>query len=469
MILPPPPIPGILGGMINIPTTAADRKILSVGELNRQARHQLESNFGLIWVEGELSNVARPGSGHWYFTLKDDQAQVRCAMFRMRNQRVNFQPKNGQQVMVCARVSIYEARGDYQLIAEQMEEAGDGLLRRRYEMLKARLADEGLFDEERKRDIPPVPKRIGVITSPTGAAIRDVLTVLQQRFPAIPVCIYPVQVQGEAAAPAIAEAIALANQRQECDVLLLTRGGGSLEDLWAFNEEVVARAIAAGEIPLVSAVGHEVDVTIADFVADLRAATPSAAAERISPDRREWWQRLSTLAHRLNNAHKRRMQTPADQLQQLHKRLQAQHPGRRLQDKAQRLDELEARLKQAARTLRQQKQARISTLQARLGQHNPKQRLKRYNDRLETLPKRLEQAIKHRLESQTQRLHSQAQTLHTVSPLATLERGYAIVGSEQQQIVRDAASLNPGDALQIRLAQGQIDCRVETIHEQGDS
>src|SRR5690606_35272474 len=268
--------------------TGTEREILSVSQLNRRAKQLLETHLPLLWVEGELSNVSQPSSGHWYFTLKDDQAQVRCAMFRNRNMLVRFKPQQGQQVLVRARVSLYEGRGDYQLIAEHMEEAGTGALQRAFEALKAKLGAEGLFDEARKRPIPTLPRHIGVITSPTGAAIRDVLTVLERRFPSIPVTVIPVAVQGKESAPQIVRALELANRCGLFDVLLLTRGGGSLEDLWSFNEEAVARAVAASQLPVVCAVGHEVDFSIADFVADLRAPTPSAAAELMTPDGEDW-------------------------------------------------------------------------------------------------------------------------------------------------------------------------------------
>jgi exodeoxyribonuclease VII large subunit len=267
------------------PTTS--REIYSISELNSEARVLLEKRFPLIWVEGEISNLARPASGHIYFSLKDEAAQVRCAMFKMHNRLVNFQPKNGQQVLARVRISLYEARGEFQLIVEHMEETGDGALRRQFELLKQKLFEEGLFDEAHKQALPFLPTQLGVITSPSGAAIRDILSVLKRRFPGIPVLIYPVPVQGTEAPQAIVESIHSAAKCQDCDLLILARGGGSLEDLWAFNEETVARAINACPIPIVTGIGHEIDFTIADFVADYRAPTPSAAAEFISPDHTE--------------------------------------------------------------------------------------------------------------------------------------------------------------------------------------
>ncbi|HKL78459.1 MAG TPA: exodeoxyribonuclease VII large subunit, partial [Gammaproteobacteria bacterium] len=280
----------------------SDLPVYTVSRLNHEARGLLESGFPLLWIEGELSNLSRPSSGHMYFTLKDEQAQVRCAMFRGRNRLLRFKPADGTKVLIRAQVSLYVARGEFQLIVEHMEEAGEGALQRAFEELKRKLAAEGLFADELKRPLPTFPRQVGVITSATGAAVRDVLTTLRRRFPALPVVVYPVPVQGQAAAPAIAEALATANRRAECDVLILTRGGGSLEDLWSFNEPEVARAIRTSDLPVVVGVGHEVDVTIADFAADVRAPTPSAAAELVVPDAREWLATLDRLRRRLHGA-----------------------------------------------------------------------------------------------------------------------------------------------------------------------
>ena len=307
-----------------------DRDIYSVGRLNAEARGLLEGAFPLIWVQGELSNVSRPSSGHLYFTLKDANAQVRCAMFRGNNRFLKFRPADGAQVVVRASLSLYEARGDYQLIVQSMEEAGDGALQRAFEALKQKLAAEGLFEAAHKRALPALPKRIGVITSPTGAAIRDILSVLKRRFPAIPVLIYPVAVQGQAAGAEIAAMIRRADARRECDVLIIARGGGSLEDLWAFNEEIVARAIFDCSIPTVSGVGHEVDFTIADFVADQRAPTPSVAAEMVSPDQHDWLNQLRALDSELYKRLTRQMQRLGERLTWIGKRLQQQHPGQKL-------------------------------------------------------------------------------------------------------------------------------------------
>lgn len=441
------------------------REIYTVSRLNREARAVLEGNFAILWVEGELSNIARPRSGHVYFSLKDEFAQVRCAMFRMRAMNLNFSPRDGMQVVARVRVGLYEPRGDFQLVVDHMEEAGDGALRRAFEALKARLAKEGLFDEERKRPLPTMPQRIGVVTSPSGAAIRDILTVLKRRFPAIPVVIYPVAVQGEAAAGQIAGMIRLAGERDECDVLIVGRGGGSLEDLWAFNEEAVARAIHDSPIPVVSAVGHEVDVTIADFVADVRAATPSAAAELLSPDREAWLQRLQRVESRLRQVVQQQIHQRKQQLLWLGKRLK--HPGRRLQEKAQRLDELEQRLAQAQRNLLRHRRSRLETLQARLQRHNPANRLQQLRQRESELQGRLQRAMSRRLENLQQRLAARAHALETVSPLATLSRGYAIVSEPKSgKVLRNSSEVKAGDTVHARLHHGGLLCRVEEIENE---
>ncbi len=449
------------------PTSTADsgRVVLTVSQLNRDVRDLLEQGLPLLWVEGEISNLARPASGHWYFTLKDTRAQIRCAMFRPRNRLVRFQPANGSQILVRGRVSLYEPRGDYQLIVESMEDAGDGALRRQFEELKARLQAEGLFDAGRKQPLPPLPRRIGVITSPSGAAIRDVLQVLRRRFPAIEVMIYPVPVQGAGSAEQIARMLALADSRDEVDVLLVTRGGGSLEDLWAFNEEVVARAIAACALPVVSAVGHEVDVSIADFVADQRAPTPSAAAELLSPDGDAWARRLGQLAQRLHQLAQGRIQQQQRQLNSLSERLTRQHPGRRLRDHGQRLDELDLRLRGAWTRAHQLRGLQLAQLQQRLRQRHPARTLNLLRNQVAGLEQRLVTAQAMRLERRQQRLVGLARALDAVSPLATVSRGYAIVQRQDGSIVRDAVSVDVGERLSARLARGRVECRVEAIEE----
>lgn len=444
----PDPLPG-----------QAPRQVLTVSQLNREARAVLEGHFPLLWVEGEISNFARPASGHLYFSLKDEHAQVRCAMFRMRNLHLRFEPRNGMHVVARVRVSMFEPRGEFQLIVEHMEEAGDGVLRRAFEVLKARLQAEGLFDTARKRPLPRVPRTVGVITSPTGAAIRDVLTILRRRCPAIQVIVYPVPVQGTGAAQKIAAAIQRAGERGECDVLIVGRGGGSLEDLWAFNEEVVARAIHASPIPVVSAVGHEIDFTIADFVADVRAPTPSAAAELVSPDSAEQMKRLARLEARLRRGMQAVIARKRQALTWVDKRLK--HPGRRLQELAQRVDELQARLLRAQRRWSRHAEARLAMLTARLAQHTPLHRVLRMADRHQNLTRRLCAAMGHVHAQRQHDLQVNVRALHAVSPLATLGRGYAIVQRESGAVVRKPEDVSIGERVRARLGRGGIYVRVE--------
>jgi exodeoxyribonuclease VII large subunit len=435
------------------------RSILTVSELNRETRRLLETAFPLVWVEGELSNLTQARSGHLYFTLKDRDAAVQAAMFRNRNMHLDFPPEEGMQVLVRAKVSLYEPRGNFQIIVEHMEQAGAGALQRAFEALKQRLAEEGLFDPANKKPLPSLPKRIGVVTSPTGAAIRDILTVLKRRFPAIPVVLYPVQVQGEGAARQIAQAIHTANLRRECDVLIVGRGGGSIEDLWAFNEELVARAIYASELPVVSAVGHEIDFTIADFVADYRAPTPSAAAEALSPDRLDYLARLGQLQGRLDNAIHGKLQRLDERLHHLSRRMR--HPGQRLQELAQRIDELEARLLQAQRRIHQHHATRLAHLSQRLRQNSPALSIGRGQERIAQLQARLHTAIHHDQELRQRRLQSLVRALDAVSPLAVLGRGYAIVSrSEDGKIVRQTTDVSVGDSVEARLHQGRLLCTV---------
>ncbi|ROR34890.1 exodeoxyribonuclease VII large subunit [Inmirania thermothiophila] len=467
-------------------TADAGREIYTVSRLNREARALLEEGFPLLWVEGEVSNLARPRSGHLYFTLKDASAQVRCAFFRNRHRPGMPALADGMQVLVRARVSLYEARGDYQLLVESVEEAGDGALRRAFEALKARLAAEGLFDADRKRPLPRLPRAVAVVTSPTGAAIRDILHVLARRFPAVPVYVYPTAVQGEGAAAQIVAAIRRAGRERRADVLILARGGGSLEDLWPFNEEAVARAIRACPIPVVSGVGHEVDVTIADLAADLRAPTPSAAAELVVPDRGEWRARLARDRERLAQAARRLLRRRREGLEGLAARLARQHPRRILRQRNQRLDEASLRLERAARALVGARRRRLELLAARLARQHPRRRLAARRARLAELRVRLGTAARGGIERRRRhlaalraalgaggrrplerwrpRLARLAGRLDGTSPLRTLARGYAIVITPDGRILRDAAAVRAGDAVRARLARGALDCRVEAVH-----
>lgn len=443
-----------------VPITNDNRDIFSIARLNREARELLEATFPLIWVEGELSNLARPASGHWYFTLKDESAQIRCAMFRGRNSRVRFAPENGHHILVRGQLSLYEARGDYQLIIEHMEEAGEGALQRAFEALKAKLAAAGLFDPSHKQPLPTLPKQIGIVTSATGAALRDILSVLQRRFPLIPVIIYPTAVQGKGAELEIAAAIHNAARRHECDVLIIARGGGSLEDLWAFNEEVVARAIYDCPIPVVTGVGHEIDFTIADFVADVRAPTPSGAAEIVSPDQEEWQQTLHKRCQQLQQHLQRRLNHKQQQWSWLNKRLQQQHPGQQLRQRTQQLDELEQRLLRIWQQRQNYFMMKTKTLEARLQRHQPLHRIRMYLTRFEHHGRHLLRSIGGKITSRQQQLNMASQTLDAVSPLATLSRGYAIVQDGEGNLIRRARDVSSGQTLQARLSQGRIECTV---------
>jgi exodeoxyribonuclease VII large subunit len=439
-----------------------ERSILTVSQFTGNVRQLLEEEFSGLWVSGEISNLAKPSSGHLYWTLKDDRAQVRCAMFRQNNRRLDFAPENGTQVVLRGRVSLYEARGDFQIIVEHMEEAGEGILKRQFEALKRKLNEEGLFDAQIKQPLPRLPQRIGVISSPTGAALRDILSVLKRRFPAIPVLIYPTKVQGETAAKEIAATVNLANQRQDCDVLILARGGGSLEDLWAFNEEVLARAIHGGSIPLIAGVGHEVDVTIADFVADVRAPTPTAAAELVVPDQQEWLSRIQELRRRLDRAAGQNLDQLGQRVGQLKHRLERCHPGRRLSELAQRLDQAELSLTRSLSHVLTRAQERLRLLQRALAGQHPGQRLQTMGLRIAELERRLGRAMATHLEKYQQRLGLAVRGLNTVSPLATLERGYAIV-TDGDNLIQTTDQLEVNQAVEVRLTQGSFEADVKRL------
>ena len=442
--------------------TTPDRWVYTVSDLNRAVRGLLDGGLPLLWVEGEVSNLARPASGHLYFTLKDAQAQVRCALFRNRNLLLRFTPANGMKVLVRGRVSLYEPRGDYQLIAEHLEEAGRGDLQRAFEELKKKLAAEGLFDLALKRPLPAAPKCIGVITSPSGAALRDILSVIRRRYPLTRVVVYPVPVQGMGAGQKIAAMLATASQRAECDVLILARGGGSLEDLWAFNEESVARSIRDSRIPVVSGVGHEIDFTIADFAADLRAPTPTGAAELATPDVEDWLRRLGQQASRLVRTEARLLRSLQERLAWCQERLGQLHPGRVLRDRAQRLDELHLRLGRVLRTELRHKTARLEALSAALREHSPAQGLRRASDRLTALNAQLDAAARSRLLRIGQRLALALRALDTVSPLATLRRGYAIVSDATSgAVISHVSSVRSGQAIEARLEDGSLLAEVK--------
>ncbi|PSW58849.1 exodeoxyribonuclease VII large subunit [Photobacterium leiognathi] len=442
------------------PQSQTNSRIYTVSSLNAQVRLILENEMGVVWLIGELSNFSMPVSGHWYFTLKDSRAQVKCAMFKGSNRHVTFKPGNGNQVLVKARLSLYEPRGDYQLIIESMQPEGDGRLQQQFEQLKMSLAAEGLFAQSLKKTLPEQPKRVGIITSKTGAALHDILHVLQRRDPSLPIVIYPTMVQGEGAAISIAQAIGRANARQECDVLIVGRGGGSLEDLWAFNEEIVARTIAASQIPIVSAVGHEVDVTIADFVADVRAPTPSAAAELISRDMTHQTQLLDRKRQQLRHAITAYLSQSLRQTTQLQHRLERQHPQLRLNLQQQHLDEISQRLTQAMARKLQKHQQHVEHNNYKLSLYSPASLVRNAQRNLERSEQRLYDALDRKLLNARHKLAVAAEKLETVSPLATLARGYSITRNEQGDVIRKASQVNAGDTLITTVTDGEIHSSV---------
>ncbi len=440
---------------------ANQRDIYTVSRLNREARGLLEAGLPSLWITGELSNLSRPVSGHWYFTLKDEEAQVRCAMFRLRNQLVRFAPRDGMQVLLRARVGLYEARGEFQLVVDHLEEAGEGELRRRFEALKQKLAAEGLFDASRKRPPPRFPRRVGIVTSATGAALRDVLQVLRRRCPGVPVLIYPVPVQGAGAAREIAAQLALADRRAEVEVLLLVRGGGSLEDLWAFNDETLARALADVELPVICGIGHEIDFTIADFVADLRAPTPSAAAELAVPDAAAWLAALEVTARRLASGALRSWRQRCDSIAHAARRLRALHPSQALAQRAQRLDELQARSLAAVGRGLATRGEQLLRLRAELESRSPGSRIAALLQRIAHGEARLPAAFRHCIAVANGKLASAARALQATSPLATLGRGYAIVTlAADGTVVTDRTQASAGSEIDARLARGRLRARV---------
>ena len=439
-----------------------DREVLTVSQLNGRARVLLEDVFSSIWVEGEISNLARPASGHVYFTLKDSGAQVRCALFRNNAARVRQALRDGLAVKVRGKVSLFEGRGDYQLILDTVEPAGDGALRLAFEALKEKLGAEGLFAAERKRALPAHPQRIGIISSPTGAVIRDIISVFRRRAPQVELNLIPTAVQGREAIGQIVRALQKADA-QGFDALILARGGGSLEDLWCFNEEPVARAIAACVTPIVSAVGHETDVSISDFVADVRAPTPSAAAELLAPDSSDLQRRLESLQRRLLLRIQSRLAHDRLRLDSLTRRLR--HPGERLRQQAQRLDDLDMRLRRAFEQRLNQRRERLARLDTRLAAQHPGRTLALLKQRLDSLAERLPRAMRETLKDRRQQLQAQVQMLEVVSPLATLGRGYSILLDERGQAIRSAAQTQNGQRLKARLGEGELLVRVEDNHQ----
>lgn len=445
---------------MNRPVPGAARTVYAVSELADILRGLLEDSLPSVWVSGEISNFSRPASGHWYFTLKDDRAQLRCAMFKNTNYYVRPQPKDGDAVLVRAKVGIYPARGELQMIVEHLEAAGTGALLRAFEQLKAKLAAEGLFDAVLKRPLPALPRVIGVITSGTGAALQDILNALARRWPLAAVALYPVPVQGSQAPPAIVRALRELPERAPADVILLARGGGSLEDLWAFNDEAVARAIRACPVPVVSGVGHEIDFTIADFAADVRAATPTAAAELVTPDIAERYGRIDSLDIQLIGLVQRRLQLAREQLLQQAGRLQRLHPGRRLQERAQRLDELDQRLRHAMQMRLQVKREALSLHSRRFESAAPLARIRQWQERLRLLADRLQRASHRLLAERAAQLRQAEALLNSLNPSAVLQRGYALAMAADGRVLHSANELAAGDRVTVRLADGGFEAEV---------
>ncbi|MEM6819370.1 MAG: exodeoxyribonuclease VII large subunit [Pseudomonadota bacterium] len=443
--------------------TQATGQVWQVSDLNREVRSLLESGFGTVWVEAEISNLARPASGHLYFSLKDPSAQLRAAFFRQRQRGSVRGLANGDQVLVRGRLSLYEPRGDYQLIVEHLEPAGEGALRRAFELLKRKLAEEGLLSDSLKQALPMLPARIGVITSPSGAAVQDVLKVLRRRMPSIPVRIYPASVQGVEAPASLRHALERANAQRACDVLLLVRGGGSIEDLAAFNDEALARMIVDSEIPVITGVGHETDSTIVDFVSDRAAATPSAAAEIATPDGAALRNQLSGLRRRLLNAQQRRHQADAQRLDFLTRRLGLAGPGARLKRQAERLKFAQQRLPQSLRQLVAQRRQRMSVLVARLIAQQPGVRVRAQRRRLEHASVLLRTVQTRRIERLKTRLSVIATHLNAISPLATLERGYAIVRDESGAAMHRIDQVRAGSKAQVLMSGGHFEATVGQV------
>jgi exodeoxyribonuclease VII large subunit len=440
------------------------RTLLTVSELNAEVDLLLKEALPLLWIEGEISNLARPTSGHIYFSLKDSKAQVRCAMFRNQCLRSHCKAENGLKVQLQVRIGLYQARGEYQLIVEKMEEAGTGELQKAFEALKIRLSQQGLFTLERKKALPKFPTRIGIITSPTGAALRDIIHVLNRRCPHIPLLIYPVAVQGEQAVPNIIHALQQANSNQQCDVLLLARGGGSIEDLWAFNEAAVAHAIDESLIPIITGIGHEIDFTIADFVSDQRAPTPSAAAELTAPDKKTLFDTLYSLSQRLRLQHQKTIAIKQEKLIGLSHSLKRHNPTNHLKQQTQQLDELELRLKHSLQQFLTTQRTHLQILKQRLLVQSPQQYLAQQQKQLQIFNLHLHNSMQQKIEQQQQTLCTLSAQLHAISPLATLQRGYAIVQTNKK-IIRSVKQLKGDENIIIRIADGNLYCKINNLLE----
>jgi len=447
-------------------STVERRSLFSVSQLNYATKMLLEDNLSSIQVIGEISNLSRPASGHLYFTLKDTRAQIRCALFKRQAQNLDFALENGLEIIVNANTSLYEARGDYQLIINSAQTSGDGALRQAFEQLKQQLQAQGIFSTQHKKSLPKIPKGIGIITSPTGAAIRDILSVLARRFPAIPVTLYPVMVQGDNAKNQISQAIITANQRKDCDVLILARGGGSLEDLWAFNEEMVAHAIFDSHIPIISGIGHETDTSIADYVADFRAATPTAAAEHCTPDGNQLLMQFKSYEQQLTKIITAQLMQRSRHVDWLTKNLNQQRPDKQLGFKAQKLQDLHHRLQRGIQQRLQQTKQQLTQQNTVLHLHSPKTRLQRLSTQTNSLKQRLNISINHRIYTAQQQLQNSVKSLQLISPLATLERGYTLTYDTKKKIIQSSYELKTGQIIKTRLAQGSITSKIQHINHE---
>jgi len=442
------------------PIQNTQRQVLTVSQLNRKAKHLMESELGTIWLEGEISNFIHAASGHWYFTLKDSSAQIKCAIFKFKNRLINLSPKEGDKVIIKGKVSLYEARGDYQMIADYMEPAGLGNLQQELNALVKKLESQGLFSADKKKELPYLPRAIGVITSPTGAAIHDVLTVLERRCPMIPIIIYPTQVQGKTAASNIIAALQKAQHRNECDVLLMTRGGGSLEDLWSFNDEQLANKISQCPIPIVAAIGHEVDVTITELVSDLRAATPSAAAELIAPDQQSLWQKLDIHSQDLNNCINGKIYHLQTRLNIA--RLKLKDPEHSILQAQRQLAISIDRLRNAFTNQIDSNRNQLERLSKKLAHFHPKEKLMRNRHQLEFMKNRLKISLQNTLQQQKNKLAITANKLNTLSPLSTLGRGYSITRDKKtNQVITKINQVTNKQDISIMLSDGEIECQVK--------
>ena len=444
-----------------------EQSVISVSELNKKAKSLLEKGIPKLWIEGEISNLAKPASGHMYFSLKDEMSQIRCAWFKQRQLQNTLNIANGSKMLALGKIGLYEPRGEYQFIVEKMEIAGEGDLKRKYEDLKKKLSAEGIFSEENKSELPNLPKKIGVITSPSGAAVQDILTVLNRRFPIIPIIIFPVAVQGEQAAPQIQNALEKANFRADCDLLILARGGGSLEDLWAFNEEIVARAIFDSEIPIISAIGHETDVTISDFTADLRAPTPSGAAELAVPDQHDWIKSIDNISEKINTIITQQINSKSQLSDWINKRLSQSSPKMTVKRQIEKSNNLKKILSSSILQNLSKQDKNIHQLKSNLNEVSPRLKIHTQLSRIKELNQKITSCSDHLLEGLNNRIKLASKTLNSVSPLRTLDRGYAIArDAKTKNVIMSADNIEIENDIEVKLAKGEI--KVTVIEKHSD-